>query len=165
MQTVGGAPVTPAPKATPVELRIGFLEALDKLNPFQGLNDPSFEFYGMVYDYLYSFDQDGNFVPSIAVNAVPDATSQNWTYWIRQDVNWSDGTPLTAADVAFTINYNAQNFNLLWNCEPHRVVRSAKHPAFVCGSAPGCEMPSPGHVPLERDGLLRPAFCAGEGAL
>jgi len=119
MQTVGAVPVTPAPKAAPVELRIGFLEALDKLNPFQGLNDPSFEFYGLVYDYLYSFDQDGNFVPSIAVNAVPDATSQNWTYWIRQDVNWSDGTPLTAADVAFTINYNAQNFNLLWNYEPY----------------------------------------------
>src|SRR5437899_11675916 len=98
MQTVGAAPVTPAPKAAPVDLRIGFLETLDKLNPFQGLNDPSFEFYGLVYDYLYSFDQDGNFVPSIAVNAVSDFTNQNWPYWIRQNVHLSDRTTFTSVD-------------------------------------------------------------------
>jgi peptide/nickel transport system substrate-binding protein len=119
-QLFGVSPLTRnAEAAGPIELRIGFLEKLDHLSPFIGLNDPSFEFYGMIYDYLFSFDQDGNFIPNLALSATADAYGANWTYQIRQGVKWHDGTPFTADDVAFTINYNTKNYSELWNYKPY----------------------------------------------
>lgn len=127
----------PAPKAT-ADLRIGFLEAVDFLNPFRGLNDPSYELYGMIYDYLFSFDQDGNFVPNIATDAACDTTCRNWTYTIRQGVTWHDGTPLTAEDVNYSINLNIKNFAHLWAFEPYvnRIVQcNPPHVVSLCGAS------------------------------
>ena len=38
----------------------------------------------------------------------PDATS--FTFHLRNDVTWQDGEPFTAADVAFSMNWSAQNY-------------------------------------------------------
>lgn len=118
--------VASAAPPIPADLRIGFLESIDYLNPFRGLNDPSYLLYGAVYDYLFSFDQDGKFVPNLATNAVcSDASCQNWTYWIRQNVKWHDNTPFTAEDVNFSVNYNIKDIFHLWAFEPYinRVVQ------------------------------------------
>src|SRR5438128_1627544 len=79
-----GSSATPTPKATSADLKIGFLESVDSLNPFQGLNDPSYLLYGLVYDYLFSFDEDGNYVPNLALSASCDAVCMNWTYQIPE---------------------------------------------------------------------------------
>ena len=134
--------VQQARAANPLVLRYGFLESVDSLNPFRGLNDPSFEFYGLIYDYLFSFDQDGNYVPNIAVSAHCDTVCMNWTYQIRQGVYWNDPAnptvhnQLTANDVAFTVNYNIQNFFQLWNYEPYvnRIVQCPKGVTTGCGA-------------------------------
>ena len=137
-------------------LRIGFLQELDYLNPFRGLNDPSFELFGMIYDYLYSIDQDGNLVPNLAVAAAPDASGANWTYQIRQGVTWSDGSPFTAEDVNFTINYNIANSSLLFNYQPY-----VNH-ILLCPSATGggcgARVTSPWNVTIYFDG----PFVAGK---
>ncbi len=132
---LGGA--SPTPKAVSADLRVGFLESVDSLNLFQGLNDPSYLLYGLIYDYLFSFDQDGNYVPNIALTASCDAVCMNWTYQIRQNVTWHDGTPLTVDDVVFTINYNSQSIFHLWAFEPYmnRIVQCAgKYPKQGCGA-------------------------------
>ena len=136
-QAVGPvATLTQPARAATVDLHVGFLESVDSLNPFRGLNDPSYELYGMIYDYLYSLDQDGNLVPNLATDAHADAYGANWTYTIRQGVNWSDGTPFTAADVNFTFNYNIQNFFQLWANEPYvnRIVQCAAKTRPYCGA-------------------------------
>src|SRR6266571_4732640 len=133
----GGGAATPKPKATSADLRIGFLESVDSLNPFQGLNDPSYILYGLIYDYLFSFDQDGNYVPNLALSASCDAVCMNWTYEIRQGVKWHDGTDFTVDDVVFTINYNSQSIFHLWAFEPYmnRIVQcSGKYPKQGCGA-------------------------------
>jgi len=53
------------------------------------------------------------------VDAQPQDDGMQWVYTIRKGVLWHDGTELTAEDVAFTINYNIQNFWLLWAYEPY----------------------------------------------
>jgi len=75
--TAFSLPVTTNAKAAQVDFHMGFLEAVDYLNPFRGLNDPSYELYGFVYDYLFSLDQDGNPIPNIATAASCDATCRN----------------------------------------------------------------------------------------
>jgi ABC-type transport system substrate-binding protein len=122
--------------APATELRIGILQSVDSLNPFRGSNEPAHELGGLIYDYLFSFDQDGNLLPNIALNGTPDPFGANWSYTIRQGVTWSDGTNLTASDVNFTINYNIQNFAQLWAFEPYvnRIVRCTASTAPTCGS-------------------------------
>ena len=123
-------------RAAPVDLRLGFLETIDSLNPFRAINDPAYVWMGLVYDFLFSLDEDGNFVPNLAVSASCDAICQNWTYQIRQGVQWHDGTPLTADDIAFTFNYNIVNFFQLWAFEPYvnRIVQCQGGQTTDCGA-------------------------------
>jgi len=127
---------TSAVLAAATDLRIGNLQRVESLNPFRGSNEPSHELYGWIYDYLFSFDQDGNLLPNIAVNATPDAYGANWSYIIRQGVPWSDGTNLSASDVNFTINYNIQDLLVLRAFEPYvnRIVRCTALTEPACGA-------------------------------
>jgi peptide/nickel transport system substrate-binding protein len=93
-------------------------------NPFNG-NDEWFGF-GPVYEPL-SFVN--NLAPQpLAPSAVKPwlATSYSWnssytrlTFTIRPGVKWSDGTPFTAADVAFTFNmlkaHHSLDLESVWN--------------------------------------------------
>ena len=115
-----GAPPSPQPQRTADgALTIGHLFAIDSLNPFIGHSDTAQLLYSLLYDDLFAVDQDQNFVPNLATGASSPDGGRTWVYQIRQGVRWHDGTPLTAADVAFTINYNIQSFWLLWAYEPY----------------------------------------------
>ncbi len=136
--------------APPADLRIGFLQTIDSLNPFQGINDPSYLLYGLIYDYPYAFDQDGNWVSNLITSsdcAVPDCSV--WNYTVRQGVYWQDPqnptvqNQLTAGDVAFTWNYDSQNLSWVWAYEPYfnQVVQCSQVPV---GTPCGAVIP-PGH--------------------
>ncbi len=121
---VGAGPLGLAGRARaavpPPDLWIGSLQTVDSLNPYIGVNDASYLLYGLIYDYPFAFDQDGNYIPNILTNAVcTDASCMNWTYTVRQGVTWSDSSPLTVDDVAFTFNYDSQNLFHLWAFEPY----------------------------------------------
>ena len=133
---------------------MGYLEAVDYLNPFRGLNDPSYVLFGFVYDYLFSLDQDGNPVPNLATAATCDTTCTNWTYTIRQGVKWSDGTDFTANDVVFTINFNIQNFTHLFAFEPYvnRILGCAPAQTTGCGAV----LTAPGEVTVYFDRPFAP---------
>lgn len=111
-------------------LRVGFLANIESLNPFLGINDADYFFYALIYDYLFSLDQDGNPASNIAVSGAPDAAGMNWTYEIRSGVKWHDGSNLTARDVAFSVNYAVSSGFALWAYEPYlnRVVVCTTNP-------------------------------------
>jgi peptide/nickel transport system substrate-binding protein len=81
----------------------------DNFNPFDGASPiQGMGATGLVYEPLYQFDLAN---PSVAPYPWL-ATSYQWgsggksiTFTIRQGVKWTDGQPMTAADVAFTYNY------------------------------------------------------------
>jgi peptide/nickel transport system substrate-binding protein len=54
----------------------------------------------LVLDRLVALDNYGRFVPQLATEWSHDASSRRWQFAIRADVRFSDGTTLTAADVA-----------------------------------------------------------------
>jgi peptide/nickel transport system substrate-binding protein len=77
--------------------------AVDGLNPYVGQTAVDFEVYGLIYDNLMDYGQT-NYGPAPRL-ATSWSVSKNklvWTYHIRHGVKWSDGVPLTAADVAYT---------------------------------------------------------------
>jgi peptide/nickel transport system substrate-binding protein len=76
---------------------------VDGLNPFVGLTSLDFEVYGLIYDNLMDYGQaDYQPAPRLATSWSVSANKLVWTYHIRHGVYWSDGVPLTAADVAYT---------------------------------------------------------------
>ena len=113
-------------------LRIGMIEAIDSLNPFIGVNDNAYIFYGLVYDYLTSVDQDMNIKPNLALswNIVPTSDpamiqsgepyGSVWQYNLTHDATWHDGEPFDADDVVFTINYQiGTNYDSMWAYQPY----------------------------------------------
>jgi peptide/nickel transport system substrate-binding protein len=81
----------------------------DNFNPFDGASPiQGMGATGLVYEPLYEFNLAN---PSVAPYPWL-ATAYTWgnggksiTFTIRQGVKWNNGTPFTAADVAFTFNY------------------------------------------------------------
>jgi len=112
-------------------LKIGFLQDIDSLNPYVGLNDASYVFYGLVYDAMTVIDNDMNPYPDLAlsVNAVPVSDSRMiasgepfgsvWQYNLTQNALWTDGEPFTAEDVKFNIEMNAENYTSMWAYQPY----------------------------------------------
>lgn len=89
-------------------VRIGAYEDLDNLDPVLSDELYATNVFQLVYSGLIDYDDHGNPVPDVAV-AVPtqsnggiSADGLTITYHLRHGVTWSDGAPLTSADVKFT---------------------------------------------------------------
>ncbi len=83
-------------------------------NPFQpGSLANTTGTIGNVYEFLFHFDPlTGEFIPWLAESGEwTDATTYDLT--LRQGLTWSDGEPLTAADVKYTFELGNQ-YSALW---------------------------------------------------
>ena len=106
---------TPATSASAgagkVVLKIGMTDTVDSLNPFIGWFDLSYEVYANQYLLFCGRDpwttkpDDKGVAKSWEVS--PDGLT--WTFKINQGITWQDGKPVTAEDVAFTLNYIIDN--------------------------------------------------------
>jgi len=114
---------SPAPASSPagekVQLKIGWTQDPDNLNPYIGYENNSYEIFSLQYDYLFNSYPDGTHGPELALerptteNGGISADGRIATVKIRPDVKWQDGKPLTASDVAFSYNYVIDK--QLWN--------------------------------------------------
>ena len=57
-----------------------------------------------IYDTLINYDKNGNFVGDVAQSWELSPDGNTWTFHIRHDIKFSDGTPLTAKDVKFSVD-------------------------------------------------------------
>jgi peptide/nickel transport system substrate-binding protein len=103
---------SPSPSGK-VVLRIGWTSEPDNLNPFIGLS--SYEIWALNYSYLFGCGDHNQPTLDLATefptrqNGGISADGRVWTIRIRSGVQWQDGEPLTAADVAFTYTYVIKN--------------------------------------------------------
>ena len=98
---------TPASGAAdePVVFTVALQNEVDSFNPFLGIEASSFEMWALTYDYLISYNMnDMSPEPGLAEKWETSADGLTWTFTIRDDVLWSDGESLTAADIAYTYN-------------------------------------------------------------
>ncbi len=61
--------------------------------------------YGMVYESLVTVDDNGLPQPLLAETWVETGNGKTWTFTLRENITFSDGTPLTANDVVATCKY------------------------------------------------------------
>ena len=100
------AGTSPASGAAKVTFHVAILgEGVDSLNPFLGFQAPSYEMWGLTYDYLVGYSmKDMSPEPDLASKWSSSSDGKTWTFTVRSGVKFSDGVPLTAADVAYTYN-------------------------------------------------------------
>ncbi len=68
-----------------------------------GANDlPSQKAYNLIFDTLVAFDKNMQLIGHVATTWKPSQESKVWTFTIREGIEFHDGTPLKAEDVAFS---------------------------------------------------------------
>lgn len=90
-------------------VKIGWTGEPDTLNPGMALLTESFSVFNLIYDSLYELNLDGSYSLSLAESVHVSEDGTVWTFKIRDGVQFSDGQPLTAEDVAYTFNLYASH--------------------------------------------------------
>jgi peptide/nickel transport system substrate-binding protein len=88
-------------------LRIGTINYIDSLNPFNYIESQSVNAFIMLYPQLVQYAYEGEqyeFEGDWAESWETSADGKDWTFKLIPGGQWSDGEPLTADDAAWTIN-------------------------------------------------------------
>jgi peptide/nickel transport system substrate-binding protein len=111
----------------PSTMFIGLVNPPTGFNPINSGDVAAMFIQKFFQDTLLEMDGPLNFVPRLA-ESFESTDGQNYTIKINKDAKWSDGTPVTAHDVAFTINTIANpksettqgaNISMLAGLEPN----------------------------------------------
>ncbi len=109
-------PFASAARATPVgeaetgtpkdggEWTVGMLEEPDTLDGHKGGTRVGGDIMRNVVDGLLAKDHDGNYVPALAESWEVSEDGKIWTFKLRQDVTFHDGTPFNAEAVKFNFD-------------------------------------------------------------
>jgi peptide/nickel transport system substrate-binding protein len=100
---------TEAPTAEaqePVTIRVGTTYIWDTANPTYGWYGYNLRY--LIYDTLVEEAGIGNFVPGLAESWEVSDDGLVWTFKIREGVTFHDGTPCTAEDVAWSLNWTLE---------------------------------------------------------
>ncbi|HSK94233.1 MAG TPA: ABC transporter substrate-binding protein [Candidatus Angelobacter sp.] len=98
-----GSPGATDGGATGGTVRIGWGGSPDSLNPGNGVLSEAYTLYALMYDVPVDITSEGEYVPELAEAWDVSEDGLTWTLTIRDDVTFHDGEPLTAEDVAFSI--------------------------------------------------------------
>src|SRR5215471_5201901 len=82
--------------------RLGTGSTIDSLNPYVAFNADAYTTFEYIYPYLVQFNPKLQFVPDFASTWQHNQDGTVWTFHTKPNAKWSDGKPLTAADVAWT---------------------------------------------------------------
>src|SRR5262245_54939780 len=100
--TATPGPTAPAADATPY--REGVLGRPVAVNPLAARTQADRDLVALVFSGLVARGPDGSLIPDLASRWTVDPTWRTWTFDLRPDATWHDGTPVTAQDVVFTVS-------------------------------------------------------------
>jgi len=124
---VGCAPPTPPDNV----LNLGTISAPKTFNPVTARETSSTDVINQMFVGLTTTDgQTGAVEPELASDWESKEDGRVWIFTLHDDLRWSDGEPLTAADVVFTYNELYLNFD---------IDSSARHSLLMDGEPPQVE--------------------------
>ena len=95
----------PAGAADKVTFTVGTPQDIDSLNPLVGALVIDYEVWNLEYATLTDKAADDfAVIPGLAESWKASDDGLTYTYTLRDGLKWSDGQPITADDVAYTIN-------------------------------------------------------------
>lgn len=99
-------PVSGPEAAEPVELRIGATTIWDAMSPATGWESYVMRYW--FYDGLTEWAELQTFEPGLAESWMVSDDGSVWEFKIREGLTFHDGTPCTAEDVAWSLNFLMQ---------------------------------------------------------
>ncbi|MCZ8336140.1 MAG: peptide ABC transporter substrate-binding protein [Rhodobacteraceae bacterium] len=105
------APAAHAERGADGEVKVFYYQAVSTLNAYLSSGTKDVEAGSLVLEPLAGFDQDGQLFPRLAQdiptveNGGVSADLTTITWKLKEGLVWSDGTPVTSADVKFTWEY------------------------------------------------------------
>ncbi len=88
---------------SPSKLTVGISYIIDVLNPTTSLY--GYAPKGLYYETLIEAADGGNVIPGLAESWSSSEDGLVWTFKIREGVTFSDGTPCTAVEAAWSLNW------------------------------------------------------------
>jgi peptide/nickel transport system substrate-binding protein len=92
----------PVGAADPVVLKLGTIENLRSLNPYQAAYFPDYETFQLNYNLLVDIGPNLEPWPGFADKWERSADGKSWRFHIRPGMKWSDGQPANAVDACFS---------------------------------------------------------------
>ena len=83
-------------------IKVGIVVPTAAINPLTIADQGGLDMLGQTGEYLVFSDELLTLQPQLATSWKPNSTADVWTFKIRQNVKFHDGTPLTADDVVYT---------------------------------------------------------------
>ena len=156
-----------------VVLTVGLNQDVDSFNVTVGELVASYEAWNLQYLSLTDKSAaDFSPIPSLAEKWVSSNNGRTWTYTLRDGLEWSDGQPLTAEDVAYTINRARKEEWLNHASTVAHLTAVAKDPrtVVITTSVPNPQLPAmevgyivPKHVFEKYDADALPKYTATDG--
>lgn len=87
---------------------------------------PGYVMMSLLYDNLLWYGPDGNLIPWLAESYNVSEDGLTWTFTLREGATWHDGEPVTAEDVAFTIDFIKANNHTRWTAPVTEAVASVE---------------------------------------
>ncbi|MEO8393787.1 MAG: peptide ABC transporter substrate-binding protein [Chloroflexota bacterium] len=78
---------------------------LPSLDPAKASDAQDFTVIGLIYGGLVRFDGDLNIIPDLADSWTVSDDALSYTFKLRDDAKFSDGTPITSADVIWSLEH------------------------------------------------------------
>ncbi len=89
----------------PSQLRIGWAQDPQTLNPFVALDEENYNVWALTWDLLVNFKTDDlSPAPGIAESWEVSDDKKTVTFKLDPDRKWSDGEPITSADVRYSLD-------------------------------------------------------------
>ena len=105
---LGQQPILRAFTTSPAEGGIyieGLVGSIGRLNPIlDSANPADQDIDRLLFSGLIRFDDHGNPQPDLAENWGISVDGLVYNFTLRENLTWQDGTPLTAEDIAFTVD-------------------------------------------------------------
>jgi peptide/nickel transport system substrate-binding protein len=108
---VGGAAVGDEEVQQGGNLRIASIAPANPLDPVAMIDLASYAVVAQSYEFLAYSGSDLKLTPGLAESWEPNEDGSEWTFKIRQGVNWQDGTPLQPDDIIQSIERNIEYGN------------------------------------------------------
>jgi peptide/nickel transport system substrate-binding protein len=96
-------PGSSAGTATGGVVKIGIAGSPDSLNPGDGLLTEAYQLYELIYDTPINLSATGTYEPELAKSWSVAADGVTWTLELVDNATFHDGTPLTSADVKYSL--------------------------------------------------------------
>ncbi|KEO83123.1 ABC transporter substrate-binding protein [Tumebacillus flagellatus] len=80
------------------QLNLYVADMMTSVDPIQVTNSYDWYAISQIYEGLVRFDQKGQVVPGVAKSWEVSQDGLTWTFHLREEAKWSDGSPVTADD-------------------------------------------------------------------